>query len=253
MEKIIGDRFWEIDFLRGIAIILMIILHLAYDLYYFEVSELNIYESFLIYFVISGFSLFYLLVGISLTLSYSKLKLNHKSDQLVIKNNLTRGLQIFCWGILITGITYIFMGEGFVLFGALHFIGLSIIIAYPFLKQTHWNIIFGIIAICLGLVLRGFRFDFPYLVWLGLRPHGFYTVDYFPLLPYFGIVLIGMAIGNIFYQNYKRRFHLVDLSEYSTMRFFGFLGRHSLFIYLVHQPILLLILMCFGVIDLGLL
>jgi uncharacterized membrane protein len=253
MEKIIKSRFWELDLLRGIAIILMIILHLAYDLYYFEVSELNIYESYLIYFVISGFSLFYLLVGISLTLSYSKMKLNHKSDKDVIKTNLSRGLQIFCWGLLITCITYIFMRDGFVLFGALHLIGLSIIIAYPFLKQTRWNIIFGAVIISIGLVLRGFRFDFPWLVWLGLRPHGFYTVDYFPLLPYFGIVLIGIALGNIFYQNYKRRFYLVDLSKYQTVRFFGFLGRHSLLIYLVHQPILLLILMCFGIIDLGVL
>ena len=242
-------RFWELDLFRGVAIILMIIFHVVYDLYYFEVYDFDIHKTIWIYLAVFVFTIFFLLVGVSLTLNYAKGIINQKSEKQIFYQNFVRGLKIFCWGLLITLLTWLVIRENYVMFGVLHFIGLSIMIAYPFLRSSHLNVLLGAIIVALGLLLRTAYFDFSWLVWLGFRPHNFNTVDYFPLLPYFGMVLIGIAIGNILYKNYKRRFHIPDLSKYTGIRFINFLGRHSLVIYLLHQPILILTLMGLGFVN----
>jgi len=242
-------RFWELDLFRGVAIILMIVFHIVYDLYYFEVYDFDIHETVWIYLAVFVFTIFFLLVGISLTLNYSKSIINQKSEKQIFFQNVVRGLKIFCWGLLITLLTWLVIPEGFVVFGVLHFIGISIMIAHPFLRSAQLNMLLGIVIIVFGLFLRTAYFDFPWLVWLGFRPHNFNTVDYFPLLPYFGMVLIGIALGNILYKNYRRMFKFRDISKNPGIRFFNFLGRHSLVIYLLHQPILMLILMGLGYVN----
>jgi uncharacterized membrane protein len=234
-------RFWEIDFLRGIAIIMMIFFHFLYDLNYLDILNLSLYTGyFLIYVYIIGIS-FFLLVGISLTLSYSKVKNSLTKSELRLKY-LIRGLKIFFLGLLITLITYVYLDEGFVIFGVLHCIGISIIIAYPFLKFCYFNLLFGLFLIVFGLILKNLTFNFYWFIWLGFRPEIFYTIDYFPLLPWFGIILIGIFFGNMFYSNRIRRFKLIDLSRNFIIKFFVYLGEHSLIIYFIHQPIILFIL-----------
>jgi uncharacterized membrane protein len=84
-----------------------------------------------------------------------------------------------------------------------------------------------------------------------LKPAVFVTVDYFPLLPWLGVVSLGLFAGKILYTDYKRRYYLPDLSQSLLTRTFGFLGRHSLLIYLIHQPIIIIVLYLLGVLDLG--
>jgi uncharacterized membrane protein len=180
-------------------------------------------------------------VGISLTLSFSKVKGILTKNELY-KKILKRGLKIFTLGLLITLITFLILKEGFVVFGVLHCIGISIILSYPFLKFRYLNLIFGLIIISFGLILKIPTFDFYWLVWLGFRPEMFYTIDYFPLLPWFGVILIGIFLGNTFYNKHIRRYKLIDLSNNRFVGFFTFLGRNSLIIYFLHQPIILLIL-----------
>jgi uncharacterized membrane protein len=189
--------------------------------------------------------MFIILVGISLTLSYNRVKNKLTKKQLQLKY-LKRGLTIFGLGLLITLVTWIYLVEGFVVFGALHCIGISIILAYPFLRFHYANLILGIILIFAGIVLKTLTFDFYWLVWLGFTPTHFTTIDYFPLLPWFGVVLVGIFISNTLYPNLKRRFSLKDHSEVLFVRFLCFLGRHSLIIYLIHQPIILLIIGIFS-------
>jgi len=225
-----NQRFWEIDFLRGIAIILMIIFHIAFDLEFFDIVNLNIDSLPWTIFRISIFSLFFLLVGISLNIGKSRGK--H------FKSYLTRGLKVFFWGLIITLVTYIFMKEGFVRFGVLHFIGLSIILSYPFLKLKYLNLLIAVPIAAVGLYLYSISFNFSWLLWMGLKPMGFYTVDYFPLLPYFGIILVGIFLGGILYPNGVRVFKLKE----SPVKFIDYLGKKSLIIYLIHQPVIIGIL-----------
>jgi len=231
-------RFWEIDLLRGIAIIMMIIFHLLYDLNYLNVYKLDLYSGFFLIFVHFIGICFFLLVGISLTLSYSKTKKTSAKKNLPLKY-LKRGLKIFALGLLITFITWIYLDEGFVVFGVLHCIGISIIFAFPFLHFRYYNFLLGIVLVFIGLILRNYTFEFPWFVWLGFTPHGFYAVDHFPLLPWFGVVLIGIFLGNTLYQKHERIFRLRDFSGLKITRFLCFLGQNSLIIYLINQPILL--------------
>ncbi len=77
-------------------------------------------------------------------------------------------------------------------------------------------------------------------------------LDYFPILPWFGLVLVGIFLGNTLYRDYKRRFPIKDVSNHPISRAFIFLGRNSLIIYLLHQPILIAVLYLLGFVDIGL-
>ena len=77
-----------------------------------------------------------------------------------------------------------------------------------------------------------------WFVWLGWRPEGYGAVDYFPIFPWFGVVLLGIAIGNFVYSREGRRFALPDLGAWFPMNLLQWLGKRSLFIYLIHQPIM---------------
>ena len=229
-------RFWEIDFARGLAVIGMIIFHALWQLNYFGYTTLSLYSGWLGLFQKFVAITFLLLVGISLTLS-----INRRDD-----HNLwfvKRGLFIFGLGILITAFTFLFFKEGLIFFGVLHLIGASIILAIPFAKHIYANILTGLAVIAAGIYLQTLTFDFPYFLWLGF----FYpvtTFDYYPLLPWFGVILIGIAFGNVLYKNGERIIELKDCDNIISK-----LGKYSLLIYFIHQPILFGLLMLLSYIE----
>lgn len=252
MNKNLPQRFWEIDFLRGIAIIMMVLYHLLYNLHYFAHYNVNVYSGFWLYFARATATTFIFLVGVSLTISFSKAKKISLDEKKLFLKYLIRGLKIFSWGLIITLVTWVFLREGCVVFGILHLIGISIILAYPFLRFHSWNLLIGLLLIFSGLYLKGLTFNFSWLVWLGVKPAHFYTVDYFPLLPWFGIVLIGLFFGNLLYPDHSRKFQLSNLSSFSVIKIFCFLGKHSLLIYLIHQPLIIVLLYLFGLVNISL-
>jgi len=67
-------------------------------------------------------------------------------------------------------------------------------------------------------------------------------VDHFPVFSWLGWVLLGCFVGGLLYSGKKRLFKLGDYSGVFPLNFLGLFGRNSLFIYLVHQPILLFLL-----------
>lgn len=214
---------------------MMITYHLFFDLHYFGVYSTDLYSLPVLLFLYPIGALFLLLVGISLTLSYSRVKNTLTKIQLRLKY-LKRGSGIFVLGLLITLVTWVYPHEGFIVFGVLHCIGLSIMLAYPFIRYRWFAFFVGFLCISSGIFLQFMvTVDFPWLLWLGFVPAQFYTLDYFPLLPWFGVVLIGVSLGNTVYHNNTRRFHLKEYSHYRVIRLFCFLGRYSLFIYLLHQ------------------
>ena len=107
---------------------------------------------------------------------------------------LKRGLRIFGYGLIITAVTWIVIGQGFIIFGILHFVGIAIILEYPFYKRKYTNLILGLFFIAAGIYLMNFNFNFYELLWLGFTPNNFYTLDYFPLLPWLGVVSLGIFI-----------------------------------------------------------
>jgi uncharacterized membrane protein len=245
------ERFWELDSLRGIAILMMVAFHVLFDLRYVGASTVNVYAGFWLYFARATATIFLLLVGISLTLSYSRALHVKEPEQKLYRKYLTRGSTIFAWGLVITVMTRIFLREGFVVWGILHLIGISIIVAYPLLKLRYGNLVLGLFLMVLGLYLKQLSVEVPRLLWLGLTPQHFYSVDYFPILPWLGVVLIGVFLGNSLYANYTRGFKLRDRSQVRGIRLLSFLGRHSLLIYLVHQPLLITVLYLLDLVTIG--
>jgi uncharacterized membrane protein len=185
--------------------------------------------------------MFLLLVGISLTLSFNRVKNELTSMQLIMKF-IKRGIKIFFLGVIITLITFYFLEEGFVFFGVLHCIGISIILSYPFLKRRVINLLIAGIIIFLGIFFENLTFNFHLLSWLGLRPDNFYTIDFFPLLPWFGVVLIGIYIGNTLYLTKRKSFNNEILSNNKPIKFLCYFGRHSLIIYFLHHIFILSII-----------
>ena len=239
-------RFWEVDFLRGVAIVLMVLYHLVFDLNYFAVYGIDVSSGIWLAEARVAASLFLLLVGLSFTLSHSRAQLLGQEDRFRLRL-LKRSAWILSLALGVTLVTYLFIGKGFIVFGVLHFIGLSLLLAYPFLRLQSANIIFGLLFIIFGIYLQSISVGFPWLLWLGLAPHDFYSVDYFPVFPWFGVILIGLGLGSQLYPGYRRKMDLPDLSRSPFVRALAFLGRNSLAIYLAHQPIIIAIMHLAGV------
>ncbi len=245
-----NDRFWEIDFLRGIALVLMIAFHFLYDLRFFGYKGIELSDSFWFFSPRFIASIFILLVGVSLAISYSRSK-DRLSGNALFGKYLIRGAGIFFWGLVITVVTWVYVRDEYIVFGILQFIGLSIVLAYPFLKMRYGNLFFGIACIAAGLYLAPMSFTFPYLLFLGFAPEGFFTLDYFPLMPWFGVLLIGIFIGKYLYPLGVRKFRVPDYSKNFVASFFSLLGRNSLLVYLVHQPVIIFLLLLAGVVPQG--
>ena len=241
-----GERLWEIDALRGVAIVMMVVYHLLWDLYSLGGYDIALRSGFWSYWQIVTASLFTGLVGLSLTLSYNRERQTHPTGSLWLKY-IIRGLTIFTWGLVIGAVTYLALGVGYyVRFGILHMIGVSIILAYPFLRLRWINLALGITLALLGPAIQGLRLDLPWLEWLAPTPGS--GVDYAPLIPWFGRVLIGVFLGNTLYAGGRRRFALPDLGQNALVMPLRLMGENSLLLYLIHQPILLATLFLLGVI-----
>jgi len=242
----VRERFWEIDALRGTAVATMVLYHFSYDLAFFGLFDVGFFRSGLglnTGRLIGGSFIF--LAGLSLTLSYARVTAPRPSGGKLFRKYLSRGLRIFTYGLVITLLTWIFLPSEMIVFGILHLIGASIILAYPFLTLKLANVALGVACIAVGSLLRGLDVDSPWLVWLGTDPT-FFMIDYWPIFPWFGVMLFGIAAGNILYGDWRKQAALSTLRP-SAVQPLAFLGRHSLIVYLVHQPVLLAVLVLLGV------
>jgi uncharacterized membrane protein len=109
-----------------------------------------------------------------------------------------------------------------------------------FFRFRTWNAVIGIVFIFMGWILATIPGPVGLMVF-GIHPLTFWSVDYIPIFPWMGLVLIGMAAGEFAYPTGKRRWPLPAVPALALSPL-TFLGRHSLVIYLMHQPLILLVL-----------
>jgi uncharacterized membrane protein len=244
-----AGRFWEIDALRGVAIITMIVYHTMWDLWYWGVfPNVVLWQGFWFYWQRFTCGTFLTLVGVSLTISNRRMRARAKPGERIYPHFFWRGLRIFGLGMIIT-VAVLVAGVGYVDFGILHLIGISIILAYPFLRFKWLNLALWIVFSLIGEVVEWIHVDTRWLTAFGITPQPYPAVDFFPLFPWFGVVLLGVFLGNVLYADNKRRFPLPAWGDFFPFNALEFLGRHSLVIYMIHQPIILLVLYLLGIVK----
>ena len=185
-------------------------------------------------------STFILLSGIVLSISYSRNK--------QFSSFAKRGLKLLALGTIITIATFVLLKEGFIVFGILHFFGLTSFLVFPFLKYVENSLIYlliGFLIIFGGVAIWNTIYENINFIWLGLKPENFFTLDYFPLVPWFGVLLVGICLGKIFYPNGRRGFKIRLLKNKITDAI-SILGKNSLLVYFIHQPIIIFILFLIG-------
>lgn len=220
-------RFWEIDLLRGLAVLGMIIFHIFFMLDFYGIFQQELYEG--LWNILARFVqfIFTTLVGVSLVLSRGK---REKSD--FIKRQTKRGFFVVFCALIVSLGTYLFIGESYVRFGILHFIGLGILLGQFFVDFRYFNLILAVLSFWLGYILPGIQTDFAPFYILGLDYGNFSTIDYFPLFPWSGFIFLGISFGHFWLKRERRL-------EFKVPSFILFLGQNSLLIYLIHVPIIL--------------
>ncbi|MBR6118734.1 MAG: DUF1624 domain-containing protein [Oscillospiraceae bacterium] len=227
-------RIWEIDAIRGFLILCVIASH---TLFYLS----NVLGRFslppLVRFVMQyGGMLFVLLSGLSATLGSRAPR---------------RGLMVLAGGMLLTlgsyaGVLLGWLGEDMIIrFGVLHLLGVAMLL-YPLLKKLPGPVLLalglGVIALGYWLELGEITVEARFLFPLGLRYPGFSSGDYFPLAPHLGWFCLGIVLGRGLYPEKKTRLPRVN-AETPVLRFFRWCGRNSLYIFILHLPLVGLIMM----------
>ncbi|MCZ7393645.1 MAG: heparan-alpha-glucosaminide N-acetyltransferase [Candidatus Methanoperedens sp.] len=228
-------RIQTVDLIRGVDIVLMILFNYSVTLSYFRL--INMPSNFLYLFVFPrAIALIFIFIsGVAAHISFEKNKENFS------KKYLKRGGKLLIFAAFITLFTYIFVPEGTIFFGILHFFSVSSFLVPFFIRYNKLNLIGGLLIILSGFYLQITQFDFSYLFWLGFMPKNFSTFDYFPLIPWLGVLMLGIYSGKYFV---RRTTDLKFESRFAAA--FMFLGKNSLTIYLIHQPVLIFLLIVLG-------
>ena len=237
-------RIHLIDELRGFAIFCMVFFHAFFTVgFIFEAH----WGQQLFYFFAPAepyfAGLFILISGVACNLSHS---------------NLERGVKLALVALAVTLVTYLakdIIGEhNLITFGILHMLACCMLLyglinKYLKLVPSWLGILLNVLLFVLTFqVAKGsigipflFTVNLPgewystsFLFMFGLTTKGFISSDYFPLLPWLFLFFAGTYLGRI---GIKRKFPKFMFRRY--VPFFGFLGRHSLLIYLAHQPVII--------------
>lgn len=238
--KVKNKRIWELDFIRGLCVLLMVFDHIMFDLWFFgdEWGYLGLVDFAYFFYWENDIRtvirygvvfLFFLISGISSTFS---------------RSDFYRALKVLIFAYGVTFFTS-FVGID-IQFGVLHAFGYSMLL-YAILNtfdKTIWSkAILGLIILVFGILIFYNAANFLKLPesfqWLnnviGFPEKNYSDGDYVPLLPWTGIFLLGSVIGKLFYKNKKSLMPKLDTKITKPIEF---VGRHALIIYPLHQIII---------------
>lgn len=222
-DKLGSRRIWEIDLLRAVAIILMVIFHTVFDLNEFAGVDIDYLSGFWYWEGKISALTFIFLAGISSGFS---------------KNTTKRGIKVLAFAMTITLVTFIFYREQYIRFGILHFLGVGMIL-FPLLKRMNSVLLFiSAAVIALGAIpLNNTLVDTSLLIPFGVMYRGFATLDYYPLSPYLSVFILGVLAYKIYYYKKQSLFKFSYENNYIST-----ISKNSLSIYLIHQPIIVAVL-----------
>jgi uncharacterized membrane protein len=137
--------------------------------------------------------------------------------------------------LLASAASYFVFPQTFIYFGILHCIALSLVIVRPLVRHPALCVALGTAVIVAGLVFAHPWFDARSTSWIGFTTRKPATQDFVPLFPWLGVVLLGVGAGHALASNGFRALAFLQRSPAALRA----MGRHSLAIYMVHQPILM--------------
>ncbi len=230
------ERLRALDALRGLAIIAMVAFHFSFDLSFFRVTRWDFYhDAFWLHARTFILSSFLLIAGVSLVLAA-------RSPQFPTRFWRHVGTIAAC-ALVVSVASYLVFPESWIWFGVLHAMALSLILARPLFRRPGTALLLGIAVIIAGNLIAHPAFDNRPLGWVGFMTAKPRTEDYVPLFPWFGVLLLGVAAGRVLLDT---QFRPIAAAE-KLPRVIAWLGRHSLAIYMIHQPILIgLLFLAFG-------
>lgn len=241
------SRLHGIDALRGFTVLSMVAYHFMYDVNIIYGRSPNWYREPQVFFWQQCICWCFILIS-GFVWPWGKSK------------NLRRGIVINLWGLAITAVSCIAVPSEAIWFGVLNFIGCAVLLLIPLdkgLKRLNpWlGLALSFLLFWLfrhvdsGYLSLGslFRLDLPRALYttrlltpLGFPYPGFRSSDYFPMLPWFFLYLCGYFFHGIFmaHPGWQRPFA-------GNIPVLGFIGRRALPVYVLHQPLCMLICMIF--------
>ncbi len=238
------NRIPLIDTVRAITVISMVVYHLMWDLVYIYGYDFGFYKGRTGYIWQQSICwTFILLSGFCWSLG---------------KNKLKRGFTVFLAGLIVSVVTYIFMPSNKIVFSVLTMLGSMMLIMIPLEKLLKKipHIIGGILSTILFFITRNINDGFlgfeginilrmpeelyaNYLsAYIGFPPRNFSSADYFSIIPWGFLFITGYFV----YQIFKKYDIDEKLSRIGSIAPLNVIGKNSLIIYMLHQPIIYLIL-----------
>ena len=227
-----------VDQLRGFALLAMTLYHFVWDLGFFGyVLPDTASTGFWVLFARAIAFSFLFLVGISLILGHG--------NGLRKRRFLMRLAQVAGAAAVISLVTWFAIPGGFIFFGILHAIALFSVLALPFLRLPWWATVLAALLIgTVGLTFTNDVFEAPWLWWVGMSPTPPLSNDYVPLFPWFAATLLGVATAQAMSPSLWGKAAATPIPSPAGQPL-SFIGQHSLVYYLVHQPIMLVLIWCF--------
>lgn len=223
-----ANRLQLIDAIRGLAILAMIGFHFLFDVsYIFGWVEIDLFSF--------GWTIFarvvqFMFLGLVGVMSYRSWVFRDGLDY--YKSQLTRAGKIMGMALVISVLSFIFFRDEFIVFGILHFIGAAVLILALIPKDFMLALL--PVSVYLSYVVPNFDAGNDWWLMFGRVSSDFRSLDYFPILPWINVVVIGFLLGR-----YVLEFSDFVDDKIRVPKWILFLGRRSLLVYMVHQPILL--------------
>ncbi len=230
-------RLERLDILRWLAIVMMVVFHFQYSMQnIFGIEITFIPDFFWFYFGKISALLFISIAWISYFLA------ENKYGDKIYKKYFLYSLILTVLALIITIWTYYFLPSQFIVFWILHFFALSFLILPYVAKLKLWTL-----PLALWIILYWVFFipviDIRYLFWAWFLYPWFSSADYYPLIPYFWVMLLwynfALIISKIDF------LHLIfkKTNPNSTIES-GLIwsGKHALLIYIIHQPMIYILI-----------
>ncbi|MFH1106272.1 MAG: heparan-alpha-glucosaminide N-acetyltransferase [Candidatus Micrarchaeota archaeon] len=231
-------RFAALDAARGVALLVMALYHLAFDLQFFNGYALGV-ESWqwqLFARVVAASFLF--IAGVSLYISDSRLSREGR-----FRHHFARGARIFAAGILITIVTLALFPKFAIWWGVLHCIGFGVAALWIFARRPGAALVAAMVVLAVSALPVSFEGMGGWMLWAGFPPAGFQSFDYVPVIPWAAPFLLGIWAGRHAMRYMNKHAVVLPLPG---VAFIAWLGRNSLAVYLAHQPVLVALVLAFG-------